>query len=77
MKDMLKRSGWKLPVFLLAAGCFFMISAFSMLIHYLYKNKPVLYSAVSVLESALMTRMPCVSSRTTRTMRSTESCTLV
>ena len=41
-------------VFLLAAGCFFMISAFSMLIHYLYKNKPVLYSAVSVLESAFL-----------------------
>jgi hypothetical protein len=31
-----------------------MISAFSMLIHYLYKNKPVLYSAVSVLESAFL-----------------------
>lgn len=41
-------------VFLLLAGSFFMLSAFSMLIHYLYKKKPALYSAVAVLESAFL-----------------------
>jgi hypothetical protein len=41
-------------VFLLLVGSLFMLSAFSMLIHYLYKKKPALYSAVAVLESAFL-----------------------
>lgn len=41
-------------VFVLLAGIFFMISAFSMFIHYLYKKIPVLYSAVAAFESAFL-----------------------
>lgn len=38
----------------LVVGAFFMISAFSMFIHYLSKKSPILYSTVAVLESAIL-----------------------
>ncbi len=41
-------------ILVLAVGAFFMISAFSMLIHYLSKKFPTVYSTVAVLESAIL-----------------------